>query len=235
MGEAARPGQGPADGAIVVAVGPRFGQRDRCRRCRRRCPGYDLGGGRRCWRALDLGTTFCLLEADAPRVECKRHRGGRRDGAVGQARLLVHDRVRGPGRVARGQHVQEGDLRADANLVADRRADLRAGVGRPTQGPRPAGRRHTPGVRRDLGPQGSAIPHGRRGPSLGPADLGARRPGPQDGREVPGSARERAMRAGQARLLRRRRVDHPTDLRALPERHDLPGPVSHRQGRDRRA
>ena len=62
-----------ADGAIVIAVRPRFSQRDRCPHCRRRCPGYDLGEGRRCWRALDLGTTFCFLEADAPRVECKQH------------------------------------------------------------------------------------------------------------------------------------------------------------------
>lgn len=62
-----------ADGAIVIAVRPRFTQRDRCPYCVRRCPGYDLGEGRRCWRALDLGTTFCFLEADAPRVFCKEH------------------------------------------------------------------------------------------------------------------------------------------------------------------
>jgi transposase len=62
-----------ADGAIVIAVRPRFTQRDRCPHCRRRCPGYDLGEGRRCWRALDLGTTLCFLEADAPRVSCKEH------------------------------------------------------------------------------------------------------------------------------------------------------------------
>ena len=62
-----------ADGVVVIAVRPRFSQRDRCPHCRRRCPGYDLGEGRRCWRALDLGTTFCFLEADAPRVECKEH------------------------------------------------------------------------------------------------------------------------------------------------------------------
>lgn len=61
------------DGAIVVAVRPCYSQRDRCPPCRRRCPGYDLGDGRRRWRALDLGTTFCFLEADAPRVECKQH------------------------------------------------------------------------------------------------------------------------------------------------------------------
>ena len=62
-----------ADGAVVVSVRPRFGQRDRCPHCRRRCPGYDLGDGRRRWRALDLGTTLCCLEADAPRVQCKEH------------------------------------------------------------------------------------------------------------------------------------------------------------------
>lgn len=60
-------------GAVVVSVRPRYSQLDRCPHCRRRCPGYDLGDGRRRWRALDLGTTFCYLEADAPRVECKWH------------------------------------------------------------------------------------------------------------------------------------------------------------------
>jgi transposase len=61
------------NGAVVVSVRPRYRQRDRCPQCRRRCPGYDLGEGRRRWRALDLGTTFAYLEADAPRIECKRH------------------------------------------------------------------------------------------------------------------------------------------------------------------
>jgi transposase len=61
------------NGAVVVSVRPRYSQRDRCPHCRRRCPGYDLGDGRRRWRALDLGTTFAYVEADAPRVECKRH------------------------------------------------------------------------------------------------------------------------------------------------------------------
>ena len=62
-----------SDGTIVVSVRPGYRQRDRCPHCRRRCPGYDLGEGRRRWRALDLGTTRCYLEADAPRVECKVH------------------------------------------------------------------------------------------------------------------------------------------------------------------
>jgi transposase len=61
------------DDALVVAVRPGWRERGRCCICRRRCPGYDNGEGRRRWRALDLGTTRCYLEAEAPRVECKRH------------------------------------------------------------------------------------------------------------------------------------------------------------------
>ena len=59
--------------ALVVAVRPGWRERRRCGVCRRRCPGYDGGEGRRRWRALDLGTTRCYLEADAPRVCCRRH------------------------------------------------------------------------------------------------------------------------------------------------------------------
>ena len=60
-------------GALVVSVRPAARERDRCPHCRRRCAGYDWGEGRRRWRALDLGTTFAYLEAEAPRVTCKRH------------------------------------------------------------------------------------------------------------------------------------------------------------------
>ncbi len=41
--------------------------------CCRRCPGYDLGGGRRRWRSLDAGTIQVHLEAGAPRVSCRVH------------------------------------------------------------------------------------------------------------------------------------------------------------------
>ena len=61
------------DGALVVSLRPRAGECDRCPHCRRRCPGYDQGDGRRRWRAMDLGTSYCFLEAWAPRVNCKRH------------------------------------------------------------------------------------------------------------------------------------------------------------------
>ncbi|MGH2851838.1 MAG: ISL3 family transposase [Solirubrobacteraceae bacterium] len=61
------------EGDVVVAVRPKWRERDRCGVCRRRCPGFDLGDGRRRWRALDLGTTFAYVEADAPRVSCRDH------------------------------------------------------------------------------------------------------------------------------------------------------------------
>ena len=62
-----------ADGALVIAVRPKARERDRCGVCRRRCPGFDLGEGRRRWRTLDVGTTLTYLEGDAPRVTCRRH------------------------------------------------------------------------------------------------------------------------------------------------------------------
>jgi transposase len=61
------------EGELVVAVRPAWRERDRCGVCRRRCPGFDLGEGRRRWRALDLGTTLAFVEAEAPRVRCRRH------------------------------------------------------------------------------------------------------------------------------------------------------------------
>ncbi len=61
------------EGELVVAVRPVWRERDRCGVCRRRSPGFDLGEGRRRWRALDLGTTLAFVEAQAPRVRCRRH------------------------------------------------------------------------------------------------------------------------------------------------------------------
>jgi transposase len=61
------------DERLVVSVRPAARERDRCPHCRRHCPGYDLGHGRRRWRTLDVGTMLACLEADAPRVSCKRH------------------------------------------------------------------------------------------------------------------------------------------------------------------
>jgi transposase len=60
-------------GLLVAHVRPARGERRRCGLCRRRCPGYDQGQGRRRWRALDLGVVVAVLEADAPRVRCAKH------------------------------------------------------------------------------------------------------------------------------------------------------------------
>jgi transposase len=58
---------------VVVAARPGWRERDRCGLCRRRSPGFDLGEGRRRWRALNLGTTLAFIEAEAPRVTCQVH------------------------------------------------------------------------------------------------------------------------------------------------------------------
>lgn len=60
-------------GAVVARVRVRRGQRRRCGVCGRRGSQYDRGEGRRRWRALDLGTTMAFVEAEAPRVSCRRH------------------------------------------------------------------------------------------------------------------------------------------------------------------
>lgn len=62
-----------SDQVLVAHVRPTCSQRGRCGLCRRRCPGYDAGSGRRRWRSLDLGTTVAMLEADSPRVCCPEH------------------------------------------------------------------------------------------------------------------------------------------------------------------
>ena len=59
--------------SVVVHVRPRRSTKRRCGRCGRRAPGYDQGEGRRNWRALDLGTLQCFVQADAPRVNCPEH------------------------------------------------------------------------------------------------------------------------------------------------------------------
>lgn len=58
---------------LVAHVRPYERERRRCPQCRRRCPLFDRGEGRRRWRALDLGTIRAELEADAPRISCREH------------------------------------------------------------------------------------------------------------------------------------------------------------------
>jgi transposase len=60
-------------GDLVVRVRPSARAVSRCPECGRRVNGYDAGKGRRRWRSLDMGSTMVWLEAEAPRVECRRH------------------------------------------------------------------------------------------------------------------------------------------------------------------
>lgn len=64
-----------ADGSPAMIVGVRVyaDDRDRCGRCGARSPRFDNGEGPRRWRAPDLGTVQCFIEADAPRVKCAEH------------------------------------------------------------------------------------------------------------------------------------------------------------------
>jgi transposase len=62
-----------SEGEVIVSARPGWRDRDRCGVCRRRSPGADQGAGRRRWRALDLGTTLAYVEAESPRVRCRRH------------------------------------------------------------------------------------------------------------------------------------------------------------------
>jgi transposase len=59
--------------AVVACVRVRKGGKNRCGKCRRRCPRYDNGAGRRRWRTIDLGPVQAFVEADAPRVSCPEH------------------------------------------------------------------------------------------------------------------------------------------------------------------
>jgi transposase len=66
-------GDGERGACVVAHVRPARSPRCRCGVCQRRCGRYDLGEGRRRWRALDAGTVQVFLEADAPRVRCREH------------------------------------------------------------------------------------------------------------------------------------------------------------------
>jgi transposase len=64
---------GFGDGDLVIQVRLDRRRRRCCGICGARSPLYDAGQGRRRWRALDLGSTRCFLEAVSPRVRCRQH------------------------------------------------------------------------------------------------------------------------------------------------------------------
>lgn len=58
---------------LIVRVRPTKRAGGRCGICVRPAPRYDGGHGRRRWRTLDLGVVRAVLEAEVPRVACRRH------------------------------------------------------------------------------------------------------------------------------------------------------------------
>jgi transposase len=182
------------EGEVIVSARPGFRERDRCGVCRRRSPGYDLGEGRRRWRALDLGPAFAFVESDAPRVTRRRHGvvvcavpWARHDSrftrafedqvawlAVNTSKTAVAELMRVPWRTV-------GGIIERVAAEAQRGVDLLDGA-------------QTDRDRRDLAPQGAAIPHRRGGPSHRPAGLGRTGPGQQDGAAVLRRARRRGCK-----------------------------------------
>lgn len=61
------------EGALVVGVSPRKGQRRRCPHCNRRSPVHDRSPSPHRWRTLDLGPTKTCLEYRTLRVRCPVH------------------------------------------------------------------------------------------------------------------------------------------------------------------
>ena len=182
-------------------------QRDRCPHCRRRCPGYDLGRGPAALAGAGSRHDVLLPGGRRAAGECKRARGGRRGGAVGPPRRRVHPLLRGSGRVAGGEHVQDRDRQLmriawrTVGWICERvsaESSTAATCSRASSG------------------SGSTRSRSARGRGTSPSSstttpagwCGRPRPRPQDGREVPGSARQRALRADQARVLRHGRLDH---------------------------
>ena len=219
-------------GRCVISVGPEARERARCGVCRRRCPGFDLGEGRRRWRTLDVGTTLCFLEACAPRVTCRRHgvvvcavpwarhnsRFTRRFEdqpawlAVNCSKTAVAALMRVAWRTVGGICARvAAEAQADRDLLAGLR---RIGVDEISH--RKGHRYLTVVVDHDTGRLVWAAPG-------------------QDRKTIERFLNELGpLRAARTGLLRHGQLDHPPGRRALPDCRGLPGPVPRRQARHRR-
>lgn len=58
---------------IKLAIRPTKREQCRCGICHRKAARYDKGRGRRQWRCLDVGTQKVYVEAEQPRVLCRKH------------------------------------------------------------------------------------------------------------------------------------------------------------------
>ena len=63
----------PETNKLVLSVRPTKREQCRCGVCHRKAAYYDAGHGGRQWRSVDMGSTQVFIEAEAPRVECKKH------------------------------------------------------------------------------------------------------------------------------------------------------------------
>lgn len=58
---------------IILSVRPTRREKCRCGICHRKAPLYDRGRGKRRWRCLDMGAQKVYVEAESPRVCCRKH------------------------------------------------------------------------------------------------------------------------------------------------------------------
>jgi transposase len=129
--------------AVIVSVRPAARAGGRCGRCGQRSPRFDRGEGRRRWRALDLGTTKVLVEADAPRVRCRAHgatvaqvpwarhgAGHTRDFDDQAAWLAVHVSKSAVGELLRVAWRTVGAIVARVSADIDQRVDRLSGLRR---------------------------------------------------------------------------------------------------------
>jgi transposase len=180
--------------------------------------------GRRRWRALDLGTTKAFVDAEAPRVECRRH--GVIVAAVPWARheswftrafedqatwLAVNTSASAVAVLMRSTWRAVGGICERVAAEARAQRDLLAGLRRI-------------GFDEISVRKGQRYPDRRRRSPQRAARLGGPRPRPQDSREVSGAAGQRALQASRAGALRHGQLDHRADRRALPQRRDLLDP-----------
>lgn len=58
---------------IILSLRPTKREQCRCGICHRKAKPYDRGRGKRRWRCLDVGAQKVYVEAESPRVRCRKH------------------------------------------------------------------------------------------------------------------------------------------------------------------
>ena len=219
-------------GVVVVSLRARAGERDRCSRCGRRCPGYDAGRVRR-WRALDWGRQRVFIEARPPRVRCRQHgvvtagvpwarAGSRHTYGFEQAAAWCATQMSASAATV----LLRCSWRTIGTMVARVAADLQAAAAA-------AGDDGLGGLRRigidevsyRRGHTYLTVPDGGRGSRHPPAGVGGAGPGPGHPRLLLRSARSPADSGVDPRHLGLRGLDRPPGRRARPGRGALRRPV----------